>query len=240
MLNALINALFPHYCAFCGLPSQRSVAICQSCEEDLPHNRHACHQCAIPLASATFEPGALALCGTCQAQPPAYDAVVAPWIYGEYFAYLIQRWKFQGEQSLTPLLFELWQRGSQPCIEADVIAPVPLHWRRRWQRGFNQAELFAALIHARCCTGTNTRLDTSLLRRTRATKAQSAISATARQHNLSGAFTVTRRCDNLRIALVDDVMTTGATAAAITRELKKAGATHVQVLCLARTPSPGR
>ncbi len=118
--------------------------------------------------------------------------------------------------------------------------PVPLHWRRQWQRGFNQAELLARELWARNGSIRRAQVDASLLQRNRPTAPQSGMDAVERAGNLRGAFTARGACDNLRVALVDDVLTTGATATAAAWALREAGATSVELWCLARTPAPDR
>ncbi|MEZ5570802.1 MAG: ComF family protein [Halioglobus sp.] len=171
--------------------------------------------------------------------PPPFDRVIAPWLYDEYFAHLIHLWKFRREQRMTTLLASLWRQHADLRMPADVLIPVPLHWHRRWQRGFNQSELLARQLLAICPELSRCNLAPQLVKRQRATAAQSGMNAEQRGRNLAGAFTVCGRCDNLRIAIVDDVLTTGATAAAMAHELAKAGAAYIEVWCLARTPAPG-
>ena len=247
MVNSFVSrtfdAVLPNHCVLCGLRSFRALPLCIGCEGDLPANGHACRGCALPLpqtpqalATLRLKP-AMPLCGQCQIQLPLSSAVVAPWLYDEHLAYLIQRWKFHSDQWLSRLLANLWLSAAEPPTPVDLLVPVPLHWRRRWQRGFNQAELLCRqILRARPELG---RLDSGLVRRVRASPPQSGATARERRGNLLGAFTVRRACDNLRIAIVDDVYTTGATANALVSTLQAAGANDVQVWCLARTPAPG-
>lgn len=113
----------------------------------------------------------------------------------------------------------------------DVIVPVPLHWRRRWQRGFNQSELLAREIARRWSVPLK-----NLARRSRSTLTQAGLSNSARRENVVRAFTVPRPrgAEGRRILLIDDVMTTGATASACALALKRAGARSVCLLTLAR------
>lgn len=230
IIQALGDGLFPNHCCLCQWRCPGSLPLCQHCRAELAANQRCCGQCALPLATQA------PLCGSCLQQPPAYDRVIAPWLYCEYLAHLIGRWKFNGDRALTPLLANLWHSGllsSLPSI--DVLVPVPLHWRRQWQRGYNQAELLSFEL-ARIYPWL--KVNAHLIRRRRATQAQAGMDARSRSSNLGGAFTATGSCDNLRVALVDDVLTTGATASEVASTLKQAGAARVEVWCLARTPPP--
>jgi ComF family protein len=237
-LSAILAGLFPDYCSLCGLRSHRPLPLCLPCEHDLRINATCCPGCAIPLPAVHAHTPAT-LCGNCLRDPPPFERVIAPWLYCERLAYLIQRWKFHGERRLTPLLASLWlqQVGEPPAV--DLLIPVPLHWRRLWQRGFNQSELLCRRLRSLPAARAPARLDHRSVRRNRLTRAQSGMGAAQRAANLRGAFTALTRYDNLRVAIVDDVFTTGATAAALAVTLRSAGAEHIEVWCLARTPSPG-
>ena len=234
----LLDGLFPHHCALCGLRSHRDTPLCIECELEMPVNDSCCVRCAIPLAPLAT-PVTGRLCGDCLQAPHAFDRVVAPWLYDEYFAHLIHRWKYHREQYLTPLLASLWLKHAVLDTPVDTLVPVPLHWRRRWQRGFNQSELLCRQLLATSPALQSCSIAHRLIGRRRSTAAQSGMSARQRASNLTGAFTVFKPCDNLRIAIVDDVLTTGATATAVARALSAAGAASIEVWCLARTPAPG-
>lgn len=238
MLAAALEAVFPQTCALCGLRSHRPQPLCRDCEREMPRNRHCCTRCALPLPDSPAAPQPR-ICGTCQHSPPPFARVIAPWLYAEYFAHLIHLWKYRREQRMTALLATLWQQEVAPREDIDVLVPVPLHWRRRWRRGFNQSELLARRLLATAPALSASTLAPWLVKRSRATASQLGMNARQRISNLDGAFTVCRPCDNLRIAIVDDVLTTGATATALASALLAAGAAHVEVWCLARTPAPG-
>jgi ComF family protein len=196
----------------------------------LCRNSHHCDLCALPLPRGTPR------CGACLARPPPFARTLAPWLYEDYLAYIIGRWKYAGQRRLTPLLADLWLEAAGSDGRMDLLVPVPLHWRRRWQRGFNQSELLSRELLA---LGAANALAPTLVKRRRQTPAQQGLHADERRRNLRGAFTVSKPCDNLRLAVVDDVLTTGATASAVARALRDAGAGHVEIWCLARTPAPG-
>ncbi len=230
LCRGLLDGLFPVHCALCDLPSGRDLPLCRDCAAEMPTNSPACSRCALPLPDG--DPARL--CGACLASAPPFDRVRAPWLYGEYLAFLIQRWKYAGDVTLTPLLADLWLTAAGAPSHVDALVPVPLHWRRQWRRGFNQSALLAKQLARRGCPA----VADNLVRRRRATAPQSGSDALARARNLRGAFTVPGPCDNLRLAVIDDVLTTGATAAEVARALKGAGAAEVEVWCLARTPPP--
>ena len=232
----VLEGLFPNYCILCGLRSHRQVPLCTQCRADLQTNSWCCQRCAIPLPPQNSD--LQRLCGHCLHSPPPFHRVIAPWLYDEHLAYIIHRWKYRGERRLTPLLASLWlQRAACPS-PVDLLIPVPLHWRRLWQRGFNQSDLLCLQLRCVCPALSTTAVDHRAIRRQRATAAQSGMNARQRASNLRGAFTAYRPCDNLRIAIVDDVLTTGATASAMAHVLLDAGASHIEVWCLARTPAP--
>ena len=126
----------------------------------------------------------------------------------------------------------------EPPRDRDLLLPVPIHWRRLLGRGFNQATLLAMALQDRDPNLQPLPLPSRVLCRTRAAPAQSTLTAHQRAHNLRGAFALRASVKGQRIAVIDDVMTTGATAEAIARLLKSAGAADVQLWCLARTPPP--
>ncbi len=235
--ETLLEALFPSYCCLCQRQCPGALPLCLDCKAALPRNRYACRQCALPLpqpvttsGEATAQPGeASPLCGSCLHSPPPFDRVIAPWIYDAHFAYLIGRWKYARQQSLTALLAHLWLAPWAAKPMPDLLVPVPLHWRKLWRRGFNQATLLASELQHREPAMSSCQIVTRGVRRHRATAAQSKIGAAQRRRNLRAAFTVERPCANLRVAIVDDVLTTGATAAALATALREAGAAGVEV-----------
>jgi ComF family protein len=235
-LQALLDGLFPSYCELCDLATTGALPLCEDCRGELPLNRPACPRCALPVPASVL-PGTL--CGQCLAAAPPFTHTLAPYLYEEYLAFLVARWKYQRQPQLSALLADLWLAVAAPATDIDLLVPVPLHWRRAWRRGYNQAALLCDELLQRRPALSARGADLHRLRRTRATPPQQRLDAAARRGNLRGAFTATRPCDSLNIALVDDVLTTGATAGAAARSLLAAGARRVDLWCLARTPSPG-
>jgi len=152
--------------------------------------------------------------------------------YGAYegtLRKLIHLFKYGGMRRLAQPLGGLLADALPRDRQFDLVTAVPLHWRRQWQRGFNQSELLAkAMARARGIPAMK------VLRRGSATRAQAGLSNAQRRENVTGAFRARRRVNGMRILLIDDVMTTGATAGACARALKKAGAKSVSLAALAR------
>jgi ComF family protein len=182
------------------------------------------------------------VCGECQTKPPHFDQVSAPWHYAFPLDTLITRFKHHGKWPVGRLLGTLLSHHlhtafTQGLPRPDLLLPVPLGKHRLRQRGFNQAGMLATWLHQQL----DLPLNAHLLRRDRETSAQQDLDAAARQRNLRNAFALADPAPikGKHVALVDDVLTTGATANTLARLLKKAGARRVDVYCLARTPKPG-
>lgn len=201
-------------------------SLCSSCRRDLVRNLTCCRQCARPL------PVTLNYCGHCQQYPPAFDRLYAPWRYSFPLDQFIRRWKFGRCHEFAAALAELLITGfDQSQYEADMLVPIPLHWRRLLWRGFNQAEvLTATLAQARgVCEAPR------VLRRVVPTKTQSMLPRAARIANVKEAFCARAQdIAGLRIVLIDDVVTSGATMEAAAGALRAAGAKSVRGLALAR------
>ncbi|WLH12304.1 ComF family protein [Pseudomonas hefeiensis] len=223
-------------CLLCGETTDTLQPICTPCESELPWLGHQCSICALPLPMAGLH------CGQCATQPPAFERVLAPWAYDFPIDSLIARFKHQAKWPLGRLMGELLAQSLQHHFnegleQPDALVPVPLANRRLRQRGFNQASMLAHWLSATL----KIPCEDQLLRRIQDTPAQQALDAKARRQNLRQAFAVTPDAvlGHRHLALVDDVLTTGATAQALARLLLDAGAARVDVYCLARTPKPG-
>ncbi|VVP82338.1 hypothetical protein PS938_00789 [Pseudomonas fluorescens] len=223
-------------CLLCDEPAEGVPPVCTACEFELPWLGDHCITCALPLPAAGLT------CGHCLKQPPAFEQVIAPWTYNFPVDSLITRFKHNTKWPFGRLLAELLAQCLQHRFEDDLprphaLIPVPLATRRLRQRGFNQAAMLARWLSA----SLDIPCDERLLLRTQDTDAQQALNAEARRKNLRNAFALTPGAivKGQHLALVDDVLTTGATAQALARLLMDAGAARVDVYCLARTPKPG-
>jgi len=227
--TSLLRWLLPLRCLLCGAPGADGVDLCADCAAEMPRNRRCCARCALPLATAAT------LCGECQQHAPPWDAAWAPFRYGWPLDRLESRFKFGRDLAAGRVLSGLWQREPHPAEPPSLLITVPLHRSRLRQRGYNQAlELARPLARA---LGVPLRHD--VLQRSRHTEAQTELDAVDRRRNVRGAFAL---CPGLappaHVAILDDVMTTGATLAECASVLKRAGVPRVDVWALARAPSP--
>jgi ComF family protein len=219
MRETLTGMLFGGACFVCR-GAARGL-LCSECDADLPRLAGPlCPRCALE------SPGGL-LCGRCLRQPPAYDSTVAALGYAFPADVLVQALKFRGELAVAPLLAACF---GERIGKADCMIPVPLSRERLKARGFNQSAEIARHI------ATGARLELALCERTRDSPPQMELPHDARQKNVRGAFRCTGNVIGASVALVDDVMTTGATLDELARTLKQAGALSVTNWVVARTP----
>ena len=232
-LRKQVAELLPGTCLLCNLPAGRAQDLCRYCEASLPLNRLCCSVCAEPFAKLTVTPP---LCGHCQASPPAFTVTVAPWLYLSPVSHLLNRFKQHGNLACASVLLEKLEHGIGQQYSAnqlpDALLPVPLHWKKRWQRGFNQSLWLARKLSRQLAIPA---LNNGVMRN-RPTVSQQRLKRKQRQQNLRGCFSVRKPVDGMHLAIVDDVMTTGSTANELAATLIKSGATRVDVWCLARTP----
>ena len=217
--SALTSLLFGGSCFLCR-GAARAV-LCKECEADLPRlPRDLCPRCALESPSG-------ALCGRCLADPPHFDATIAALAYDFPADTLVHALKFRGELALASLLSRLLDPHVQNQ-SVDCIVPVPLSAARLRQRGYNQTVEIARHLG-------NPGLDVSLCQRERDGPPQMELPFKERQRNVRGAFRCTRELAGARVAVVDDVMTTGATLDEIARTLKTSGAARVENWVVTRT-----
>lgn len=223
-------------CLLCGAVADHAgLPLCTGCDTDLPWLAGRCSICALPLPVVGLT------CGQCLRRAPAFERVEAPLRYGFPVDTLITRFKHQASTPLGGLLAQLLARHLQHAYHdglarPDCLLPVPLSAQRERQRGFNQSGLIADWLGRDLTLPVEHRT----LRRVLDTPPQQGLDAAARRRNLRHAFALdlAATLEGRHIALVDDVLTTGATAQCIARQLRRAGAARVDVYCLARTPAP--
>jgi len=237
VLDSLLNVVFPDQCFICALPISRrqDCGICDNCWNKtiaLQIRPPRCSSCGLPFQS--FQDDSDHLCGDCILQMPSFSGARSFGYYTGELSRLIQEFKFHGRRNLVelfaPLLagtfVENWARE-----DFDLIVAVPLHKKRKRQRGYNQSELLARSLSSRIAVPYQ-----QALMRIRSTLPQVGLTDSRRQENVRNAF----RCHNpghvsqRRILLIDDVMTTGATVASAAQALMDGGALRVSVLTVAR------
>ena len=220
--SAIAQAALPQQCVLCAAPAGVS-RFCAPCAASLPRvPDRRCETCALPLTSGT-------VCGACLDRPPLYDHAAAAYAYDFPVDALIHAYKYGGDLTLAPVLARALLAVAPHGI--DAIVPMPLAHARLRSRGFNQAcELarFAARalslpLLARAC------------RKVTDTPPQAALAWKARAANVRNAFVCDLDLTGRRIAIVDDVMTTGATMNELARNAKRAGASYVCAWVVART-----
>jgi ComF family protein len=213
-------------CVLCGAPGADGGDLCAGCAADLPRNRIACPRCALPLAAPA------PACAPCLRRAPPQAATFAALRYEAAARLLLPRYKFAADLATGRVLGGLLLEVASGAPRPQVVAPVPLHVARLRERGFDQAWELAR----RAAAALDLPARPDLLQRARATTAQTGLDAVARRRNLRDAFTVAADVAGRHVALVDDVMTTGATIEAAARALRRAGATRVDVWVVARAP----
>jgi len=220
--SGTLQRVLPRRCVLCDAPT-REERICAGCDAELPRLPLArCGVCAVPLVSG-------ATCGACLQDPPSFDRVSAVFAYDFPIDALIHAFKYGRRLSLAPLLGEAL--ACNPATDADVLVPMPLTPRRLAERGFNQALEIARFVsrrHGIPIVGAGCRKITE-------TPPQAALPWKARAKNVRRAFVCDAPFSGLRVAVVDDVLTTGATLNELARVLRKAGAVSVEGWVVART-----
>ncbi len=222
-LDNLSNALFKQNCLLCASPQANIHALCIACQHELPlHPSSSCPQCG--LASDGN------ICGRCISSPPDFDATQAVFLYAYPINAMMQRYKYGSMLNLSQTFGQLL---SEKILlkSVDLVIPMPMHPARIKERGFNQAHEIAKVLtknHAE-------KLDYKSVIRQKLTPPQASLPLKERVKNIKGAFKVEAHLTGKRIAIVDDVMTTGASLNELAKMLKRAGASHVECWVVART-----
>jgi ComF family protein len=229
ILQGLLHLVYPGACHVCDAPLPPDAGpLCDPCRHALASDRPQCPRCAAivgPFAES---------CLHCRGDSFPFDTAVSLGPYEGRLREVVLRMKHSSGEGLAEVVGDFWAASSEArlrALGADVVVPVPLHWRRRWRRGYNQSEALARPLAARLGLPFRPRW----LRRVRHTPEQKGQTAAEKRDNVRGAFR--GRGAGLAgraVLLVDDVLTTGSTAAEAARALRRAGAKRVAVAVLAR------
>lgn len=241
--NWLSKALlwaFPFNCAVCGQDAGAgaSMDLCLPCRQDLPWLRQSCLRCANPLAGVPAPGRTPLVCGRCLHKPPHFERSHCAFAYREPVNWLLQELKYNQRLSGIPVLSRLLLEHLRAQVEhwPELIVPMPLHPSRLRRRGFNQAlEIARPLAHS-----LGIPLYAGICERIRNTLQQSELPASRRAANVRNAFRMRASLPAKHVAIVDDVVTTGATVNELARLLRRNGAETVQVWAVARTPVSGQ
>src|SRR5271156_3254143 len=231
-LRTALDLALPPLCAACREPVD-GKGLCPKCWSKLSFiTRPYCERLGIPFV---YDPGPGILSMEAIADPPAYHCARAAVRFDDISRALVHALKYGDRLDLAPMMGRwLGHAGRDVLAEADALVPVPLHWRRRWARRFNQSAMLAAAISAE----SGVPVAATALKRVKATAQQVGLSRTERAANVQGAFRVPPEGRSAvagrRLVLVDDVLTSGATVDGCARALLRAGAANVDVLVFAR------
>jgi ComF family protein len=232
-VRLLLDMALPPLCPSCRDPVGDGAGLCAPCWSKLsPIERPFCERLGIPF---TYDPGPGILSMQAIANPPAYTRARAAVRYDDVSRAMVHALKYGDRLDLAPVMARWMARaGADLLADAEVVVPVPLHWRRIWARRFNQSAALATLLAA----SRDLPVSYAALRRVKATPQQVGLSKAERAANVQGAFRIDAagkaEIARRHVVLVDDVLTSGATVDACSRALLRAGARQVDVLVFAR------
>lgn len=224
-ITALREWIYPSVCPLCRLPADESEGLCPGCRQNLVPNDAPCPRCSNPTAGGL-------LCGRCLGTRSPLSKSTIPFLYQPPLVELIHRYKYHKELPLARILGQLFISGT-PTLnpsKTDLLVPVPLHRSRIRERGFNQSVELARVIGRQL----NIPVDTRSVRRIRATPPQAELPLARRRINIKGAFHCRTPLKAKSVAIIDDVVTSGATVESLGGCLEQAGIETVAVWALAR------
>jgi ComF family protein len=227
-----VAAIFlkPH-CFLCVTNQTQKHGLCQNCLNDLTWTpATSCPQCGL-ISDGNR-------CGSCISSPPDFDAIHAVFLYAYPVDTMIQHYKYSGALGLSHTFGQLMSEkmyAENSFNAIDLIIPMPMHPTRLKERGFNQAFEIAKVLDSLLCENKTQKLDYKSVIRQTLTPPQASLPLKDRIKNIKGAFKINNNLAGKRIAIVDDVMTTGASLNELAKTLKQAGATHVECWVIART-----
>ena len=223
LTSGLLNTLFKQRCILCAAIDGGELGVCHDCYQDLPwHTTPQCPQCGLSSNGL--------VCGSCLNFPPDFDATISLFTYDFPLDAMMQAYKYGTMLSLGHLFGKVLSKKAQ-LTEIDLIIPMPMHPTRLKERGFNQSLEIAKVI----AKHHPEKLNSATVQRQKYTPPQASLPLKERVKNIKGVFAANADLTGKRIAIVDDVMTTGASLNELAKTLKKAGAAHVECWVVART-----
>ncbi len=219
-LDHFTQRIFKQNCLLCASPEANKDGLCEACLNDLPYSPStSCPQCGLSSNGL--------ICGSCLNSAPDFDATRTVFIYAFPIDAMMQSYKYGNAAHLSRTFGQfLAEKVDLGCV--DLIIPMPMHHARIKERGFNQALEIAKFF-------AKDKLDYKSAIRQKLTPPQASLPLKERVKNIKGAFAVNADLAGKRTAIVDDVMTTGASLNELAKTLKKAGASHVECWVVART-----
>lgn len=236
-LTSIKHWLLPSACVLCSNPIKDDLDLCALCQAELPWIETPCQQCALPLPNHVTSQR----CGTCLHHTAPYEKIISLFSYEDPVNQFITRLKFQHQLVYARLLSQLFlKKFSATYLQQEkpaCIIPIPLHYKRLRERGFNQAVEIAKPIAKKL----KIPLDLRSWSRIKATQAQTELSAKDRAHNIKNAFVLHKKTFNAKYVVVfDDVITTGHTVTEFCSLLRENGVEKIEVWCCARTAGDNR
>ncbi|MDP9423939.1 MAG: ComF family protein [Pseudomonadota bacterium] len=228
----LLDFALPPRCAGCGEVSDEVGAFCPPCWSNIEWlGNSGCNRCGLPLAGTEID-----ICGRCLAEPLKLDRIRAAVAYDDLPRSIALKLKYGRKVALarTMARYMMPLRGDWPADA--IVVPVPLHRWRLWGRGFNQS----ALVARELARMWGLRTDVAALRRVKRTQPLKGLNHGQRRKAVAGAFKAASRFEGRTVILIDDVLTSGSTAEACARALRRAGAGQVELICWARVVRPSQ
>nr|WP_238583755.1 ComF family protein [Legionella jamestowniensis] len=224
--NSITQLLrLPSACVICHKYHREACAVCQECLSLFQPLGPACQYCAFPLFDDSY-----LVCGRCLKQKPAFDKTLVIYRFEEPLRTLLHEYKYNGALYLRKLFVKLMMDAlPSEGLHTQCLIPVPLHYKRLRERGFNQAAEFSK----RLASILNLPCELNLCRKVLHTPAQMGLNSEKRRHNLHRAFQI-KQPSYQHITLIDDLLTTGSTVNELAKLFKQQGVTRVDVWCCAR------
>jgi len=225
ILENRLSRIILSRCALCHALQAETLSLCSACLNDLPWIDNFCYSCGMPL-------GISDTCGSCLILPSVLNQTICAYRYAYPLDLLIRRYKYKQKLDLIQPLVSVLSEKILATSETlpEVIVPVPLHFNRLFNRGFNQS-LEICKILSRII---NVPVDNNLIARVRDTTPQFKLTSKQREENLRGAFKITTCRTYQSLAIVDDIITSGATSDEIARLFRRSGVKQIQLWALAR------